>query len=151
MTLTAKIDHAAPMSVKLASGERGTEQTVELMRELVIDAAEGGSVKLLRNSVLRAYAADFAEGVFDLIRLNVAFERDPRGVEYLRHPDQLIAEMAKGTARADCDDITMLACALLTAAGIQATIIVVARQHAGPWEHVLAGYRQVDGQVVPLD
>lgn len=81
----------------------------------------------------------------------VQFARDIAGRELLRHPDQLIDEMARaGVTSADCDDRAMLGAALCRAMGFRAGFIVVGKRAKGPFHHVMF-CAQHKGRAVPMD
>lgn len=57
---------------------------------------------------------------------NVVYQADPRGIEYVRSPVQMLKEWYKtGRAYGDCDDHTLLVNALLIALGIPARPVAV--------------------------
>lgn len=89
--------------------------------------------------------------VWQWLKQHHRFQADPLGQELLRHPDQLITEYNGGMSgsrvwHADCDDLAMLAGAIIVRMGLQCKIVVIGREAEGPFEHV---YIEVNGERSP--
>jgi len=87
---------------------------------------------------------DYVEGV-------TRWLPDPVGVEYLAGPAVLLREIDDHRrVGADCDDVAMLAAALLNAVGIRSRLVAVAFDPEGPYQHVFteawdgAEWRELD-------
>lgn len=126
------------------------------MRAFVDDAVLRGQAVHRLAAKLAASAGQFdrpaqVRALYDWLVRSIVFKKDTFPTEHLRHPEQLIAEVAQdGRTAADCDDLAMLAAAVLRSLGFRAVFIVAARTDLGPWEHVLPGY--IDGgTLVPVD
>jgi Transglutaminase-like superfamily len=115
----------------LLSGEPGTKQTVDLMRQLIDEAVADASfvrfaVDLIRN--VPAYN-DLAEAhaIYKWVQGHIRFTKDPVTKEKLYPPQELLKIRA-----GDCDDISMLMAALLIADGYPARLITLAANPASP-------------------
>jgi transglutaminase-like putative cysteine protease len=129
----------------LLSGEPGTKQTIDLMRQLIDEAVADQkfvrfAVDLVRN--VPAYN-DLGEAlaVYKWVQSSIRFTKDPVTKEKLYPPQELLKIRA-----GDCDDISMLMAALLIAIGYPARLITLAANPASPddFSHVY-----VEGEVPP--
>lgn len=58
------------------------------------------------------------QAIFDFVKSNLRYTRDPYGMEFVQTPDLLLRQIEAGeTPAADCDDYTTLAGALLKSIG----------------------------------
>jgi hypothetical protein len=138
----------------LLSGDAGVEQTVDQMRNLVDEALRDPSIIRLATDIVRRVPAfdDYAEAnaLYDWVRQNIRFTKDPVNKEKLYPPAELL-EIRAG----DCDDISMLLGTLLMAVGYPARLMTVAATPGSPeqFSHVYiegevpAG----SGQWLPMD
>ncbi len=136
----------------LADGDAGTMQTLAAMRAVIHDAAESAHVRGIAAGLAAGKwtGRDVADAVFYWVKPRCRFQADPPGVEHLRHPHQLLSEIsAAGVALCDCDDVSMLTAAILTAANLTAVLTVCARE-PGPFEHVYTGVL-IGGERYALD
>lgn len=138
----------------LLDGERGTAQTVRLMRQLVDEAQADPefvrfAVDLVRN--IPAYD-EYGEvsALFQWVQSAIRYTKDPFSKEKLYPPKELLKIRA-----GDCDDMSMLLGALALALGYPARLITLGANPNAPNEfsHV---YVEVEvpagsGQWVPLD
>lgn len=117
----------------LADGTAGTAQTIALMRKLVDDAVKDPqfvrfAVDLVRNVPdYDEYGEVFA--LFEWVRGNIRYTKDPVTVEKLYPPAELLKIRA-----GDCDDISMLMGALAIALGYPARLVTVAADASAPNE-----------------
>jgi transglutaminase-like putative cysteine protease len=93
--------------VPLLNGQQGTKQTIQLMRQLIDQAlADQSFVRQASDSVrnVRPYG-DFAEAeaLYNWVKRNIRFTKDPVTKEKLYPPQELLKIRA-----GDCDDISML-------------------------------------------
>jgi hypothetical protein len=86
--------------------------------------------------------------LFQWFRKNIRFVRDADGVELLRAPRETLT-----IGMGDCDDQTMLICALLKTIGQRVRIVTVATHPQAPeqFSHVFAEVRDERGRWIPLD
>ncbi len=83
--------------------------------------------------------------VYDFIRRNVRYTRDPHGVEQLQTPEATL-RMGAG----DCDDMAILAASMLQGVGVPTRFRVVGRQ-PGRFQHVFTEFRDLQGRWWMLD
>lgn len=134
-----------------------TDQTIEIMRAGIIDTDRTQVVHRLATAIAAAAPnRDFRAqllGVYNYLAHNINFKRDTHGREHLRHPDQLVLEIANspdGKTSADCDDVAMLGAALVRHLGMQPILYVMAPGQVGNFEHVYFG-AQLNGHDIPMD
>lgn len=79
------------------------------------------------------------------------FRPDPRGVELIKTPRYMLAEVSgEGVSLGDCDDVAVLAAALGKAAGHPARFVLYGFRPGEPYEHVFtelgtgAGWLELD-------
>ena len=117
----------------LLSGESGTAQTVALMRNLIDDATTDPEFVRFAVDMVRGVPAyhDMAEAqaVYDWVKQNIRFTKDPISKEKLYPPRELLKIRA-----GDCDDISMLIAALLFALGYPARLVTIAADPNQPEE-----------------
>jgi len=118
----------------------GIEWTVEHMKELAARGACAPAVREAAREIVGASTAATAAGrIRDYLDANVRFQFDPPGVELIRTPELLLAEIhCRGGAAGDCDDVAVLGAALGLAAGFSATYVLVGFHDTDPFEHVYA-------------
>lgn len=117
----------------LANGDAGTAQTIQVMRRLV-DAALSDSAFVRKvTDIVRPVAAfdDVAEvkQIYDWVRRNIRFTKDPVTKEKLYPPQELLKIRA-----GDCDDLSMLTAALAMAIGYPARWVTVSTNAESPQE-----------------
>lgn len=89
--------------------------------------------------------------VYRVLRERMEFQRDPRGCEYLRFPDQMIADIAnRGVALGDCDDRAILGAAMLRSMHHRPGFVVVRATPGRKFHHVYFGV-YTDRGFFPLD
>ena len=138
----------------LLSGEQGTAQTVDLMRQLIDEALT--DQKFVRTAVNIVHAVPAyhdlgeAEALYDWVKRNIRFTKDPVTKEKLYPPQELLKIKA-----GDCDDISMLLGAFLLALGYPARLVTIgaSRDHPEEFSHVYveAEVPPGSGQWVPMD
>lgn len=145
-----------PMRRCVRGGDPGVVDTVEAMKA-VIDSTndtkivhELASLLLERAGVrVQAGVPAWAGSIFSWFKQHVTFCADPRGTEWLRHPDNVVRDAVRlGRACVDCDDQTTLGVSILKAMGVKPVIITIGR--GVEFEHVYFGF-VTGGRVVPLD
>lgn len=122
----------------LLSGDAGVEQTIAHMRSLVDEALRDSSVIRLAADIVRDVPAfdDVAEAqaIYNWMRRNIRFTKDPVNKEKLYPPAELLKIRA-----GDCDDISMLLATLLMAVGYPARLVTVAASsNPDQFSHVYA-------------
>lgn len=139
------------LSEPLMDGEAGTAQTIALMRQLVDEALRDPVFVRLATDIVRGAPAfdDFAEAqaLYNWVRANIRFTKDPVTKEKLYPPQELLKIRA-----GDCDDISMLLGAFLMAVGYPARLVTVGANQNAPdqFSHVYVE-GQIGGQWIPMD
>lgn len=117
----------------LADGEKGTAQTIALMRHLVNDALNDSTFVNKAIEIVRSVPAFDELGevhaLYDWVKRNIRYTKDPVTKEKLYPPRELLKIRA-----GDCDDISMLLAAFLLAIGTPARWITVSVNFDNPQE-----------------
>lgn len=116
----------------LAGGLAGTDETIRQMARIVFEHhAAPETIKAARAMVADAPAADGyaeAKAIWSWIKRNVRYTRDPRFMEHLQSPRVTLAER-----HGDCDDVTILFCALALAVNAgPCRIVTMSQDDFGP-------------------
>jgi len=140
MAGTAYVDPAVygqVLQIQLERGEAGIDQTAAAMIAMIHSGAASARVQdFARRRGLDHRSQGVAPHLFELLKSHVRFRPDPKGVELLRHPDQLVTEIdAEGVAYGDCDDLAMLGASLCLAVGQDAALIVMAPPGSSVYQH----------------
>jgi hypothetical protein len=134
--------------VPLMGGDSGVAQTIDQMRSLVNEAITDPSVLRTAKDIVRSVPAfdDYseAEALYNWVRSNIRFTKDPVDKETLYPPSEML-QIRSG----DCDDISMLLGALLMAVGYPARLMTVAA-NGDEFSHVYVE-GQINGQWIPMD
>jgi hypothetical protein len=129
-------------------GDAGVAQTIDQMRNLVSEAIADPSILRLAKDIVRGVPAfddtAEAEALYNWVRQNIRFTKDPVNKETLYPPTELLQIRA-----GDCDDISMLLGTLLMAIGYPARLMTVAA-NGDEFSHVYVE-GQINGQWIPLD
>lgn len=109
------------------------------MRDLVHDALRYDEMRQyaiqLHQSAFIPHPAEYAHSVLQFLRNSYIFTYDPG--EMLIHPLRQLKELgARGIIYADCDDISMMAAALLSVFGYQTRFKAVMQAPDGSFRHV---------------
>lgn len=134
--------------VSLMNGDSGVAQTIDQMRSLISEALTDPSILRTAKDIVRGVPAfdDYAEAqaLYNWVRSNIRFTKDPVDKETLYPPTELL-QIRSG----DCDDISMLLGTLLMAVGYPARLMTVAA-NGDDFSHVYVE-GQVNGQWIPMD
>lgn len=130
------------------SGDAGVAQTIAEMRSLVDEALRDPSILRLAKDIIRGIPAfddlSEAQALYNWVRANIRFTKDPVNKETLYPPAELLQIRA-----GDCDDISMLLGTLLMAVGYPARLMTVAA-NGDDFSHVYVE-GQINGEWVPMD
>ena len=130
------------------SGDAGVEQTINEMRGLVDEALRDPQINRLARDIVHSVPAfdDVAEAnaLYEWVRRNIRFTKDPVNKETLYPPAELLKIRA-----GDCDDISMLLGTLLMAVGYPARLMTVAA-NGDEFSHVYVE-ANLNGEWIPLD
>jgi len=137
----------------IPGGMAATKATLRVMAELARSAA---LTRNMRERAISLLQSMYATSLADYIRTLRAYIRD--GVLIVDEPDEIItapgelaAQIDRGTAAGDCDDVATLAAALLRTVGIETRLKAVAKTPQGYFGHVFAEYRFNGGGWTPFD
>ena len=140
------------ITLPLADGDRGTEQTIQYIRQLVDQGVKDPTINHTAIDIVRSVPAhdDLAEvrAIYNWVRANVRFVKDIADKETLR-PAGVILDVRAG----DCDDINaILLPALLGTIGYRTRVVTIASNPAAPevFSHVYCEVL-VSGQWIALD
>ena len=129
-------------------GDPGVAQTIDQMRSLVNEALTDPSILRQAKDIVRSVPAfdDYSEAqaLYNWVRANIRFTKDPVDKETLYPPSEML-QIRSG----DCDDISMLLATLLMAIGYPARLMTVAA-NGDEFSHVYVE-GQVNGQWIPMD
>lgn len=135
----------------LADGDRGTAQTLGIMRGLVHKGSRALEVRTAAIEAIRGVRPHDHQGearaLFRFVRDRIHFVNDVAGVETLQG-----ARATLSIGAGDCDDKATLLASLLGAIGIPSSFRVVAanRRAPGTFSHVYV-VAHVGGRDLPLD
>jgi hypothetical protein len=124
----------------LAPGDDGVRQTLAVMDELARDRVPKLAAFPMTAAALRLAAFNWLASV-------TRFQRDPRGVELLRHPTWIVLGIRtrRKPIGIDCDERAMMVCAEALRHELPCALRAVGTDPDGPLEHV---YALVDGVAV---
>jgi hypothetical protein len=140
-------------SFPLSEGDDGVTETVHAMIGLIDLGKKSGDVQECAAKILREYhvpAFDFrreARAVFDWVKRNIRFTRDPTGKEGIRSADTTLR-----LGIADCDCFSILMCSLLGTIGHRTRLVTISNHPQDPsqFSHIYPEVR-LDGAWVPVD
>lgn len=134
----------------------GTRQTVAKMVAMIRAAIKNSAVRTVALSIVQDVperdTMAQVDAIFAWVQENFSYVKDPVGVESLSRPEYMLRQIAEvGIARGDCDDVTMLLCALVGVLGIPSRVRVI--QFAGypGFSHVVAAVELAPGVYVEYD
>lgn len=151
MMLLAPTPQVSPVyrTVTLSSGRAGVLQTLTQMRVFVNDgrispAIRNCALRIVWNVPERDHLAEVT-ALFEYVRDSIRYVRDVNNVETVSSADNTLAIL-----QGDCDDQTVLLCALLESVGYPTRFVVAGYHDQNCFEHVFC---QVffDGQWVNGD
>ena len=145
---------------KLSDGDAGVDETVRHMVDMAAGqyGAKSPKIRALAIDIVRNAGVNQKDyygeivAVFNYVRDNIRYVKDPVGQETLSYPE----ETAFNSRAGDCDDKVILTMALLGAIGIRSYPVVVGT-HPKVYSHVYLyavvpqGSPRRAGQTIPLD
>jgi hypothetical protein len=158
MSSTELRNFSGLLSMPLLGGDRGVEQTIVMMRQLVDDAVKDPQVNRLAIEILRSAGAPSfdreakARAIYEWVQRNFLYVEDPVGPfgpkETLR-PVRTLLQLRAG----DCDDFVVILAALCGTIGIPTRIVTIAADAQAPQEfsHVYSEAELYPGMWVSLD
>lgn len=144
----------------IGTGDTAIYNTVAKMKQIIQNGSKNQYIReWASNIVSRIEVNDKrgeAEAIFNFVRDNARYTRDPYGFEYLQTPSLLLESIGqyingKGERPiTDCDDMTILGLSLLKSIGFGVAIRVVSYRENKKFGHVY-GLVQVGYDWVPFD
>lgn len=143
--------------------DQSTAQTVAVMRQYIADGSERPEVTAAAREAAGALGMwapvwRKCQAVHDWMRRNIRFVTDEEQLSrYLGiEPDYELLirpELLVRSRRGDCDDFTMLTCAMLRALGVDTQICTIAADRRDPqrFSHVYAIALSEDGSPIAMD
>lgn len=120
----------------IPDGVEGVRATLRHMRSLVLEGRKLPAVRALAESITRYLPPKDGRAeinaVFNWIKANIRYVRDIRNVETLSTVERLLR-----VRTGDCDDMAVLAAALLESIGFR-TRFAALGFHGGEYSHVIA-------------
>lgn len=138
---------------QIATGDMGTMQTVNKMRQLVnMSLVDSIVVQTARGLAAQSMPRDRdaqAYSIQTFLKEHFQFVNDPRGVELLVPPRGMLQAIARrGVVSGDCDEAAILGAALGKAIGLRANFVVLGFMGPmGPFSHVYTVLRGSSGWV----
>lgn len=110
--------------LQIGTGLSATNNTVSLMRRLVLAGRQSPLIRqftarLVNHHAQKDYLSEI-KTVHAFVRDQIRYVRDINGVETLHHPDFILQNKY-----GDCDDKTILTCAMLESIGCKTRITVL--------------------------
>lgn len=144
----------------IGSGDTAIFNTVNKMKSIIQQSSRNPYVReWAKNIVSRIEVNDKlgeARAIFDFVRDNLRYTKDPYGFEYITTPpvileDIRLSQAGKGARPVgDCDDCTVLSLSLLKSIGFNVAIKVVSFHENRRFGHVY-GLVQMGHEWVPVD
>jgi transglutaminase-like putative cysteine protease len=133
----------------LPPGEKGTAQTLRMMRSLVNQYKRAGDIRENALSLLAGLRPKDWVGevnsIFSFVRDHVRYVRDIHGVETIQTPLATLDLQA-----GDCDDKSTLLATLLESVGHPTRFVAVGYERPGAYSHVYVETR-IGRRWIPLD
>jgi hypothetical protein len=112
----------------------GAGTTVSQLRSYIIEAADDHSIRAVVEQICEGITArDYLSEYLAILRFvesNTRYMRDPRTVELVKNPSEIMGEILAGhTPQVDCDDMAGLIGAMVQAAGGDVKLVTVAFQN----------------------
>lgn len=144
----------------IGTGDTAIYNTVSKMKSIINDSARNPYVREWAKKIVARIEVNKkqaeASAVFDFVRDNVRYTKDPYGFEYVTTPPIILEDIRLYMAGqgdrpvGDCDDMTALSLSLLKSIGFQVAIKVVSFAPNKKYGHVY-GLVQIGYDWVPVD
>ena len=144
----------------IGSGDTAIYNTVTKMKSIIVQSSKNPLIREWAGHVISRVEVNDkrneARAVFNFVRDNVRYTRDPLGFEYIQTPPVLlesIGQYLKGQGdrpSGDCDDMTVLSLSLLKSVGFPVAIKVVSFKDNKKFSHVY-GLVQVNSEWISVD
>lgn len=128
---------------ELKKGASGNKETASIIRHMAYQRSRHPAIQKLARDIIHSYGVkshnylDECYVIGDFVKNNVRYQKDPKGIEQLTDPLRMVKEILEGRSMGDCDDMSLLICTLIRAAGHQPYIrIVKYKKYLGPYNHI---------------
>ncbi len=144
----------------IGTGDEAIYNTVSKMKSIISQSSHNPYVREWAGSIVSGVEVNQkdqeAEAVYNFVRDNVRYTKDPLGFEYIQTPVVLLQSIgqyrnSRGERPVgDCDDMTVLSLSLLKSIGFQVAIKVVSFTPNKKYGHVY-GLVKIGYDWVPVD
>jgi transglutaminase-like putative cysteine protease len=144
----------------IGTGDAAIYRTVDKMKSIIVESSKNPYVREWAKNIMGRIEVNNkkaeASAIFNFVRDNVRYTKDPLGFEYLQTPTYLLEDIRLYQAGqgdrpvGDCDDMTLLSLSLLKSIGFQVAIKVVSFSESKKFAHVY-GLVQIGYDWVPFD
>jgi hypothetical protein len=144
----------------IGTGDAAIYNTVDKMKSIIAQSSKNPYVREWAGTILSGIEvnnkAQEAESIYNFVRDNIRYTKDPLGYEYIQTPLVLLESIGQYQNRkgvrpsGDCDDMTVLSLSLLKSVGFNVAIKVVSFKEDKKFGHVY-GLVQIGYDWVPFD
>lgn len=144
----------------IGTGDQAIYNTVAKMKSIIHQSSRNPYIREWAGNIISRVEvnnkAQEAEAVYNFVRDNLRYTKDPLGYEYIQTPIVLlesIGQYRSGQGErpvGDCDDCTVLSLSLLKSIGFNTAIKVVSFRENKKYGHVY-GMVQIGHDWVPID
>ena len=144
----------------IGTGDQAIFNTVTKMKDIISQSSKNPYVREWARKIVSRVEVNDKKGeastIFDFVRDNVRYTKDPMGFEYMQTPPTVLEDIrlyqaGQGDRPAgDCDDMTLLSLSLLKSIGFPVAIKVVSFHNHKKFSHVY-GLAQVGYEWIPID
>jgi len=144
----------------IGTGDTAIYRTVDKMKSIIIDSSKNVYVREWAKKIVARVEVNKkqaeASAIFNFVRDNVRYTKDPYGFEYVTTPPVMLEDIRLYTEGrgerpvGDCDDMTVLSLSLLKSIGFQVAIKVVSFTPNKKFGHVY-GLVRIGYDWMPVD
>ena len=126
----------------LSEGEKGVDETVEIMRRMVLQSLADPAVKELAATIVKGIpytdSVGYAKAVYQFAKDRMQYVPDTAHIEEITAPAIHARRfLSAGRSWGDCDDFSTLQAALLKSVGVPVRFAVIASpRNKGAFDHV---------------
>lgn len=141
-------------------GDDAIYNTVKKMKDIISVSSRNPEIREWARKIVADVAVNDkfgeARAIFNFVRDNVRYTRDPKGWEYIQTPPVLLEsigdywKMKSNRPIGDCDDMTVLSLSLAKSIGFPTALKVVSYRNDKKYQHVY-GLVEIDGKWVAFD
>lgn len=144
----------------IGTGDQAIFNTVTKMKDIISQSSKNPYVREWAKKIISRVEVNDKKGeastIFNFVRDNVRYTKDPMGFEYIQTPPVVLEDIrlyqaGQGDRPAgDCDDMTLLSLSLLKSIGFPVAIKVVSFHNHKKFSHVY-GLVQVGNEWITCD